>query len=92
MCPHTSVSHLKVADVVYVHICYICVLILLYMCPHTAIYVSSYLKVANVVYVHIYYRCPHTAIYVSSYLKVADVVFVDIYICVLTQLHMCPNT
>ena len=32
-----------------------CVLILLYVCPHT-IYVSSY-----------YYVCPHTTMYVSSY-------------------------
>jgi hypothetical protein len=33
-----------------------CVLILLYMCPHTIIYVSSY-----------YFMCPHTPTYVSSY-------------------------
>jgi hypothetical protein len=35
---------------------YICVLILLYMCPHTAIYVSSYR-----------YICPHAALNVSSF-------------------------
>jgi hypothetical protein len=36
---------------------YMCVLILLYMCPHTAIYVSTY-----------YYLCPRTARcgYISS--------------------------
>ena len=35
--------------------CYVRVLILLYMCPHTSTYVSSY-----------YYMCPHTTIYVFS--------------------------
>ena len=35
---------------------YICVIILLCMCPHTAIYVSSYCCVC---------MCPHTAICVS---------------------------
>ena len=34
---------------------YTCVLVLLYMCPHTCTYVSSY-----------YYVCPCTTIYVSS--------------------------
>ena len=57
--------------------CYICVLILLYMCPHSAIYVSSYC-----------YMCPQRYIcvlilptYVSSYCDV----------CVLILLHMCPH-
>ncbi len=50
--------------------CYICVLILLYMCPHTAIYVSSYCYICVLI---LLYMCPHTAIYVSSYC----------YICVL---------
>ncbi len=49
----------------------ICVVMLLYMCPHTAIYVSLY-----------YYMCRHTTIYVSSYY----------YICVLILLNMCPHT
>ena len=39
--------------------CYICVLILLYMCPHTTIYVSSYCNM-----------CPYTTIHVSSYYDV----------------------
>jgi hypothetical protein len=59
MCPHAT----------------ICVLILLYMCPHNTTFVSSY-----------DYMCPHATIcvlilqYVSSY-----------YICVLMLLYMCPH-
>jgi hypothetical protein len=34
------------------------------MCPHTAIYVSSYCYVCVLI---LLYMCPHTAIYVSSY-------------------------
>jgi hypothetical protein len=43
---------------IYASVClyyYICVHIILCMCPHTTIYVSSY------------YTCPHTAIYVWGY-------------------------
>jgi hypothetical protein len=54
---------------------YICVLILLYMCPHTAIYVSSYYYICVLI---LLYMCPHTAIYMSSYC----------YICVLILLYM----
>ncbi len=64
--------------------CYICVLILLYMCPHTAmcvlilLYVSSYCYIVSSYYyvcvLILLYICPHTAIYVSS------------------LLHMCPHT
>ncbi len=61
------------------------VLILLYMCPHTAIYVSSY-----------FYMCPHTTIYVSSYFYMC--VLILLYtcphtpICVLILLCVCPHT
>jgi hypothetical protein len=58
---------------------YICVLILLYMCPRTAMYVSSYCYICVLI---LLYMCPHTAIYVSSYC----------YICVLILLYMCPHT
>ena len=59
----------------YVSSYYICVLILLYMCPHTTtIYVSSYCYVSSYYYMcthttlsSYYYVCPHTTIYVSSY-------------------------
>jgi hypothetical protein len=37
---------------------------LLYMCPHTTIYVSSYYYMEQE---QLLYMCPHTTIYVSSY-------------------------
>ncbi len=43
--------------------CYICVVILLYMCPHTTIYVSSYHYICVVILLYVssyYYVCPHT--------------------------------
>ncbi len=53
--------------------CYICVPILLYMCPHlllaplspagTAVYVSSYCYISSGLL--LLYMCPHTTIYVS---------------------------
>ena len=55
----------------------LCVLILLYMCPHTAMYVSSY-----------YYVCPHTTICVLVLLYVSSCYF--IYVLIL--LHTCPHT
>ena len=54
-------------------ILYICVPILLHMCPHTTIYVSSY-----------YYMCAYSAIYVSSYyFVISDICVLSYcYICV----------
>jgi hypothetical protein len=59
---------------------YICVLILLYMCPHSiCIYVSSYSTTyvssfdICVLVLHVssyYYMCPHTTTYVPSYYKI----------------------
>jgi hypothetical protein len=46
------------------------VLILLYVCPHTTICVSSY-----------YYMCPHTTIYVSSYYYVCVLVLGALALC-----------
>ena len=57
---------------------YICVLILLYVCPH-AIFVSSYYYVCVLILV---YMCPRTSVYVSSYY----------YMCVLILVYMCPHT
>ena len=63
----------------YAHVCYyICVLILLYMCPTTG-YVSSHCCICVLI---LLYMCPHTAMYVSSYC----------YVCVLILLYMCPHT
>ncbi len=70
VCPHMYVSSYY----------YICVLILLYMCPHTADVcwrLLTYEGVSGALQV-----CPHTTIYVSSYC----------YICVLILLCMCPHT
>jgi hypothetical protein len=77
MCPHPT----------------ICVLILLYRCPHTTIHVSSYCYVCVRILLYmcphtamcvriLLYMCPHTAICVSAYY----------YTCVLILLYMCPHT
>jgi hypothetical protein len=59
-----------------------CVLILLYMCPHTAIYLLVYVSSHSYTCVFILlYMCPHTAIYVSSYC----------YICVLIMLYVSSH-
>jgi len=60
MCPHTAM-HMQASSSrasspeTSAAYCYICVLILLYMCPHTPIYVSSY-----------YYMCPHTTTHMQA--------------------------
>jgi hypothetical protein len=59
--------------------CYICVLILLRMCPHTAAYVSSCCCVCVFILLHM---CPLSTAYVSAYCCV----------CVLMLLRMCPHT
>jgi hypothetical protein len=41
-----------------------CVLILLYVCPHTTIYVASYSYICVLI---LLYKCLHTPIYVSAY-------------------------
>ena len=61
-CPHTTR---------YV----ICVLILLYMCLHTTIYVSSY-----------YYLCPDTTACVSAYYYVPSYVSSHYHMCLDTTL------
>ena len=59
--------------------CYTCVLILLYMCPHTAICVSLYCYICVYILTCV---CPDTAICVSSHC----------YVCVLILLYLCPHT
>ena len=44
--------------------CYVCVLILLYECPRTAMYVPSYCYACVLI---LPYMCPRTAMYVSSF-------------------------
>jgi hypothetical protein len=65
MCPHT----------IYVSSYCTCVLILLYMCPHTTKCMSSY-----------YYMCPHTAMCVSSYYYTC--VLILLYTCPHTTIYM----
>ncbi len=67
---HTVVSHRQ---------CYVGVVILPYMCPHTTVCVSSYYYVCVLILLH---RCRHTPIHVSSYYCM----------CVLILLCMCPHT
>ncbi len=59
---------------------------MLYMCPPTAIYVSSYCYVCVLLPL---YMCPHTAISLPSY---RIHVFSYCYICVLILLYMFPHT
>jgi hypothetical protein len=59
---------------------YICVLILLHMCPYTAVCVSSY-----------HYVCPHTTISVSSYYYICVLILLTISVSSYL-LHMCPRT
>ncbi len=53
-----------------------CVLMLLYMCPHTTVYVPSCYYICALCY----YMCVFILLYVSLYY----------YICVLILLYMCP--
>ena len=61
--------------------CYVCVLILLYMCPHTAVGAAQVVRQVYICVLILLHMCPRTAIYVSSYC----------YVCVLILLHMCPQ-
>ena len=59
----------------------------LYMCPHTAIYLSSILLYISVLV--LLYVCPHTAIYVSSYCYIS-VLNTAMYLS--SCCYMCPQT
>jgi TPR repeat protein len=64
----------------YVSSCYyICVLILLYMCPHTTVDVSSHTFICVLILLHM---CPHTPSYVCTHY----------YVCVLIHLYLCAHT
>jgi hypothetical protein len=83
MCPHTT----KYVSLYY----YICVLILLYMCPHTLTAIVNHRS--HTIYVLSYYCIyPHTTIYVSSYSQGDSESPHSYYICVLILLYMCPHT
>ncbi len=57
-----------------------CVFVCVCVCPHPAIYVSSYYYICVLI---LLYMCPQTTIYVSSHYY---------YICVLIILYVCPHT
>ncbi len=95
-------THNDACTTIYVSsYCCICVLILLYMCPHTTIYASSYYHICFLI---LLYLCPHTTIYVSSYYYICVLILVYMcshttmyvssycYVCVLILLCMCPHT
>ena len=60
--------------------CFLCVLIILYMRPHTAMYACSYCCM-----------CPHTAIYVSSYsyICVLILLYVPSYCSICVHILVC---
>ncbi len=66
------------------------------MCPHTAIYVSSYCYIC--VLILVLCMCPHTSImYVSSYCYICVLILPHLcpsyyYLCVVIVLSMCPHT
>ena len=66
-------------DHMYVSSHYHIFVLILYVCPHTSICVSSHDYICALI---LLYMCPHTAIYVSSYC----------YICVLALLYVCPHS
>ena len=68
---------------------YMCVLVLLYTCSHTAAYVSSRCCVCVFI---LQYMCPHTATYVSSYCYMCpDTVAAGKQAGVLTYAHVCSR-
>ena len=77
-------------------ICYVCVLILLCMCPHTAIYVSSYCYMCVLILLMSTYCCICVFILLCMCHHTANVL-VLIYmcphtaICVRVLLHMSPH-
>ena len=81
---------------------YICVLILLYMCPHTTICVSSYYYICVLILLHVssfyyvssyssyYYMCVLILLCISPHTTIYLSSFY--YICVLMLLYMCPHS
>ena len=91
VCPHSAIYLAS-------SYCYVCFYILLYMCPHTAMYVSSYgyIYVRILLYMCLHtaiylYMCPHTAIYVSSYCYLCVLILLFIFY-VSSYCYMCDHT
>jgi hypothetical protein len=80
-----------------VHV-YICVRILLYMCPETAIYVSSHYcyrrwwsSGQSNRWCIVLYMCPHTTVYVSSYYSICVLILPYVSSRVSSCNYMCPH-
>jgi hypothetical protein len=110
MCPYFRVGHEgRIGSLPLPHsiLLYICVLVLLCVCPHTTIYVCvlafTTLYATTICVLVLLYMCPHTtmcvssplphSMYVSSYCCIC---VANYYICVLVLvlilLNMCPHT
>jgi hypothetical protein len=92
MCPHTATQCPRTT---------ICALILLYMCPHTIIHVSSYHCMYYYTHVSLYYYiCSHTLFmcwyyYVSSgdsSMRAGDKALIKSWMTVLILAYMSPDT
>jgi hypothetical protein len=82
MCPASQrATERTVCATIYVSSCYyICVLMLLYMCPHATMYVSSCYYICVLI---LLYMCPETGERGAHRLRY--------YICVIMLLYMCPH-
>jgi hypothetical protein len=76
-CEHTHFPHaiLEVSTTSLCSYC-MCVLLLLYVCPHTAVCVSSYCYACVLI---LLCMCPHAAMYVSSCCYVFVLILLHIY-------------
>ena len=108
MCPHTYISSCLVHERMHSYSQVYMVLILVYMCHYTHMYVSAY----SILIIRVLIPHPDTRIYVSSYSYIStapEIIFgssysLDIYpiymssytsysyMCVLILLHVCPHT
>jgi hypothetical protein len=94
MCPDTTCVYRAYAYIYSsmrkpgIYFCVSSVLMLLYMCPHTTICVSSHYCICVLI---LLYMCPHTtAVYLAPHTTIC--VSSHYCICVLTLLYMCPHT
>jgi hypothetical protein len=92
MCPRFTICVLILQYVSSYH--YVCVLILLNMCPHTTVYLSSIQYYYACVLI-LLCMCPRAAMYLSTYYYS---VVIPLYICPHTTIHvstfyyMCPRS
>ena len=94
MCPHDKYYFVPSCSLYYCMF----VLILLLMCPHTAICVRILLLMCSQTTIYVsayYYMFPHTTVYVSAYyyicVRILLCVSSSYSICVLILLHLCQH-